>query len=181
MSAFELSFPGCCRMADTLLVPNRTISCPQIFLRSHPFYLPLRFALLCGAYLHGSMQGEVEIVKLKNRFKNPTPSGFRDFNFALKLKVQTPSGDFFHHVCELQVRRNQLVVLLCFYCWRSSCILLHHHGCEMNLDIQHFRHRETHLMKIKYLFDIRQLSDTLVFLKPACSGKFPLQKNKMIS
>ena len=42
----------------------------------------------------------VQIVRLKNRFKNPTPSGFRDVNMNLRIEV---GGTGVFHLCELQI------------------------------------------------------------------------------
>ena len=41
----------------------------------------------------------VQVIRLKNRFKSPTPSGFRDVN--LNLRIEIASNVF--HICELQV------------------------------------------------------------------------------
>lgn len=39
------------------------------------------------------------IVKAKNRFQNPTLTGYRDFNLA--VQIETPDG--FKHICEIQI------------------------------------------------------------------------------
>ena len=44
-------------------------------------------------------QPEIDIVRLKNRFASPTPSGFRDFN----LNIRVPINERVFHICELQV------------------------------------------------------------------------------
>ena len=44
----------------------------------------------------------VQVVRLKNRFKNPTPSGFRDININLRVEIG-PGGSGVYHVCELQI------------------------------------------------------------------------------
>ena len=46
-----------------------------------------------------SLSPRVQVVRLKNRFKNPTPSGFRDIN--MNLRVEIAAGVF--HICELQI------------------------------------------------------------------------------
>jgi tetratricopeptide (TPR) repeat protein len=44
----------------------------------------------------------VEVIRLKNRFRNPTPAGFRDIN--MNIKVLMPEvGEGVYHICELQV------------------------------------------------------------------------------
>ena len=52
------------------------------------------------AALQSSSSEMIEIVRLKNRFANPTPAGFRDFN--LNIRVALPDHHT-HHICELQV------------------------------------------------------------------------------
>ncbi|CAJ1964987.1 unnamed protein product [Cylindrotheca closterium] len=41
----------------------------------------------------------MHIVKAKNRFKNPTLTGYRDFNLCIRIDTQRG----FHHVCEIQI------------------------------------------------------------------------------
>ncbi|KAL3932467.1 MAG: hypothetical protein SGBAC_010838 [Bacillariaceae sp.] len=41
----------------------------------------------------------IHIVKAKNRFKNPTLTGYRDFNLC--IRIDTPQG--FQHICEIQI------------------------------------------------------------------------------
>ena len=46
---------------------------------------------------------EIDVVRLKNRFKNPTAAGFRDLNFNIRIKCLVPGLERIHHICELQV------------------------------------------------------------------------------
>ena len=50
-----------------------------------------------------------EVVRVKNRFASPTPSGFRDCNLSLRLRVGcTPAGAPLWHMCELQVHHERI-------------------------------------------------------------------------
>ena len=49
-----------------------------------------------------SSSPRVQVVRLKNRFKSPTPSGFRDVNLNLRVEIGGAGSGVFH-VCELQV------------------------------------------------------------------------------
>ena len=55
-----------------------------------------------------------KLVRLKNRFEKPTPSGFRDFNMNLVLVLPAVDSDgeeghpVLEHVCELQVHLREL-------------------------------------------------------------------------
>jgi hypothetical protein len=45
-----------------------------------------------------------EIVQAKKRFAVPTLSGYRDFMFKVRVLV----GDYFMHICEVQVHHREL-------------------------------------------------------------------------
>ena len=50
---------------------------------------------------HGGV--EFEVVKLKNRFKEPLYNGYRDALYSVRVRI--PGTDAWH-VCEMQARRN---------------------------------------------------------------------------
>lgn len=64
-----------------------------------------------------SLQGVdgIQVIKIANRFKHPTPAGFRDINVKLRIEpaVAAPalSGDFAKavvHICEVQIHLYEL-------------------------------------------------------------------------
>ena len=52
----------------------------------------------------------IQIVKVKNRFRNPTLSGYRDFFLCLKIGVETEDYQF-QHICEIQLHLQKLKAL----------------------------------------------------------------------
>ena len=53
---------------------------------------------------------DFEVVRLKNRFKFPTPGGFRDINMNIQIKLMR-NGVIIHHICELQIHLKPLKYL----------------------------------------------------------------------
>ena len=51
-----------------------------------------------------SLAPAIQVVRLKNRFQEPTPSGFRDVN--MNLRIEVAPGVF--HTCELQVHHYKI-------------------------------------------------------------------------
>jgi tetratricopeptide (TPR) repeat protein len=49
----------------------------------------------------------VEVIRLKNRFRNPTPAGFRDVNMNIKI-LMPQLGAGVYHICELQVHHKEV-------------------------------------------------------------------------
>ena len=51
------------------------------------------------------------IIRLKNRFANPNPCGYRDIIMNIELTVKNaPSSKSFIHICELQIHFNKIVL-----------------------------------------------------------------------
>lgn len=50
----------------------------------------------------------LEVLRLKNRFNNPTPGGFRDINVNIQVAVAVGGGIKVKHVCELQIHCKEI-------------------------------------------------------------------------
>ena len=58
---------------------------------------------------------ELEVLRLKNRFKFPTPGGFRDVNVNIRIRIDDGDGtaagaaaEPVYHVCELQIHCHDI-------------------------------------------------------------------------
>ena len=45
---------------------------------------------------------DIEVIRVKNRFRHPTAAGFRDLNISLRVRVQTSLTREVLHACEIQ-------------------------------------------------------------------------------
>lgn len=51
---------------------------------------------------------DVEVVRLKNKFRSPAPGGYRDINISLKLPIMTRDEITVFHICEIQLHHTAI-------------------------------------------------------------------------